>query len=460
VDTIRISWPNGLIQNEMDQAVKRTAELKEAPRLSGSCPMVFAWDGRKFEFIDDVLGVAPLGASSGDGDYFPVSSHEYISIPGQQLGLREGRYEIRITEELHEVSYIDQVRLIALDHPAGVDIVTNEKFKSPPFPEFRLFGVTRRIFPVSARDGNGRDLLDSVLRRDRVYADGFRHDMAGVAEIHSLTLDFGPGAARDNRAVLMLSGWIDWADGSTFMAASQGSKDGLVLPYLQVKDAAGQWRTAIEDMGVPAGEPRTIAVDLTGKFLSASREVRIVTNTCVYWDQIYLSEDTAAPPARLTAMDAETADLTLRGFSRAVVDPRHEQPEYYDYSEWRPAAMWNPVPGLYTRFGDVRELVAAADDRLEAGFPGAGGRLVERCRRQHRLRRFGRAAAFPRDEPLSVPGLGAFPRRRGAPRLAQGVQRAALGELHRAAGGGAVATGSTEERDGGRRLPGTGGGRR
>jgi len=224
--------------------------------------------------------------------------------------------------------------------------------------------VSRRIFPISARDGNGRDVLAKVLRRDRVYADGFRHDMAGVAEMHSLELDFGPNAARDNRAVLMLSGWIDWADGSTFMAASQGSKDGLVLPYLQVKDAAGQWRTVIEDMGVPAGEPRTIAVDLTGKFLSGSRAVRIVTNTCVYWDQIYLSEDTAAPRTRLTAMDAETADLTLRGFSRAVVDPRHEQPEYYDYSEWRPAAMWNPVPGLYTRYGDVRELLAAADDRF------------------------------------------------------------------------------------------------
>ncbi len=364
VDTIRISWPNGMIQNEIDRPLAQTADIKEAPRLSGSCPMIFAWDGRKFEFIADVLGVAPLGASSGDGDYFPVSSHEYVTIPGGQLALRDGRYEVRITEELHEVSYIDQVRLIALDHPAGVDIVTNEKFKSPPFPEFRLFGVSRRIFPVSARDGNGRDVLDKVLRRDRVYADGFLHDMAGVAEMHALELDFGPDAARDNRAVLMLSGWIDWADGSTFMAASQGSKDGLVLPYLQVKDAAGQWRTVIEDMGVPAGEPRTIAVDLTGKFLSSSREVRIVTNTCVYWDQIYLSEDTAAPRTRLTAMDAETADLTLRGFSRAVVDPRHEQPEYYDYSEWRPAAMWNPVPGLYTRYGSVRELLAAADDRF------------------------------------------------------------------------------------------------
>jgi tetratricopeptide (TPR) repeat protein len=364
VDTVRITWPNGMIQNQTNEPVDRAAVYKEAPRMSGSCPMIFAWDGRKFEFIADVLGVAPLGASSGDGDYFPVNDKEYVQIPSDLLRPRDGRYEIRITEELHEVSYIDQVRLIALDHPARVDVVTNEKFKAPPFPEFRLYGVSRPLYPISARDGRGRDLLASILRRDRVYAGGFRHDMAGVAEMHVLDLDFGPNAAKGNRAVLMLNGWIDWADGSTFMAASQGSKDGLVLPYLQVKDAAGQWRTVIEDMGVPAGEPRTIAVDLTGKFLSSSREVRIVTNACVYWDQIYLSENTAPPHVSLTALDAEAAGLTLRGFSRAIVHPRHEQPEYYDYQQWQAVAMWNPVEGLYTRFGDVRDLVAAADDRL------------------------------------------------------------------------------------------------
>ncbi|MGE5644517.1 MAG: tetratricopeptide repeat protein [Acidobacteriota bacterium] len=364
VDTVRISWPNGLIQNQMNEAVDRAALYKEAPRLSGSCPMIFAWDGRKFEFIADVLGVAPLGASSGDGDYFPVDNDEYVQIPGDQLALRDGRYEIRITEELHEISYIDQVRLIAVDHPAATEIVTNEKFKAPPFPDFRLYGVNRRIFPKAARDGRGRDLLQTVLRRDRVYASGFKHDMAGVAEMHALELDFGPNAAKDNRAVLMLRGWIDWADGSTFMAASQGGGNGIVLPYLQVKDAAGRWQTVIEDMGVPAGEPRTIAVDLTGKFLSSSREVRIVTNACVYWDQIFLSEDTAPPAARMTAMDAEAADLALRGFSRAYIDANHEQPEYYDYGQWRPAAMWNPVPGVYTRFGDVRELITAVDDRF------------------------------------------------------------------------------------------------
>ena len=34
------------------------------------------------------------------------------------------------------------------------------------------------------------------------------------------------------------------------------------MPYLQMQDAAGRWKTVIEDMGMPAGKPKTIAVDL------------------------------------------------------------------------------------------------------------------------------------------------------------------------------------------------------
>ena len=78
----------------------------------------------------------------------------------------------------------------------------------------------------------------------------------------------GKQAAPDNRAVLVLNGWVDWADGSTFLAAAQESKEGLIPPYLQVKDAAGNWKTVIQDMGMPDGKPKTIAVDLSGKFLT------------------------------------------------------------------------------------------------------------------------------------------------------------------------------------------------
>ena len=371
VDTVRITWPNGLIQNETKQAAGAHA-FKEAPRLSGSCPMIFTWDGSGFRFITDVLGVAPLGASSGDGNYFPVDHDEYVQIPGEALALRDGKYEVRITEELREVSYLDAVHLLALDHPAGTEIFTNDKFKSPPFPDYRLFGVQQRIYPSAARNGfgqgEGRDVLPRLLARDNTYPEGFRHNAAGVAELHALDLDFR-GAAPDGRAVLILSGWVDWADGSTFLGAGQESKEGLVFPYLQVKDAAGQWRTVIEDMGMPSGKPKTIAVDLTGKFLSASREVRIVTSLCVYWDEIFLAEQAGAPEVRQTELAPADAHLRFRGFSRPVLDPQRRQPERFDYQSWMPAGAagvtaWNPTPGLYTRYGDVRPLLAGVDDLL------------------------------------------------------------------------------------------------
>ncbi|MEA2694842.1 MAG: hypothetical protein QOJ16_4229, partial [Acidobacteriota bacterium] len=364
-DTVRITWPNGLIQNEPRQAIGERRLYKEAQRLSGSCPMIFTWDGLRFRFITDVLGVAPLGASSGDGEYFPVDHDEYVQVPAEALRQVDGRYEVRITEELHEVSYLDQVRLFALDHPRDLEVFTNDKWKGPPFPEFRLFGVRKRIYPVAARDDRG-DVLSRVLHRDGTYPDSFRRDFTGVAEAHTLTLDFGR-AAPDGRAVLVLTGWVDWADGSTFLGAAQAAGGALQTPSLQVKDAAGRWRTVIEDMGMPSGKPKAIAVDLTGKFLSASREVRIVTNVCVYWDEIFLSEEASAPEppsVRSTPLDPAAADLHFRGFSTPVIHPERKQPEAFDYGRLLPLPPWNPTPGFYTRYGDVRPLLTAADDRL------------------------------------------------------------------------------------------------
>jgi hypothetical protein len=362
VDTVRITWPNGLIQNEAKQPAGKTYSYEEAQRLSGSCPMIWTWDGEDFRFITDVLGVAPLGASSGDGNYFPVDRDEYIQIPRDALVGRDGSYEIRITEELSEVAYLDKVSLIAVDHPAGIDLLTNDKFKGPPFPDFRLFGVRQKTYPVSALQ-NGKDVWTSVLRRDRTYADGFRRDRSGVAETWSLDIDFGKRAAVDGRAVLVLNGWVDWADGSTFYAKAQESKGGLITPYLQMRNAQGEWQTVIGDMGMPAGKPKTIAVDLTGKWLTDSREIRIVSNLALYCDEIYLTADTAAPDYRMTSLSPR-AQFHFRGFSRPVIHPERKQPESFIYADPSPVSMWTQTPGMYTRYGDVSELLADGDDRF------------------------------------------------------------------------------------------------
>jgi len=366
VDVIRITWPNGLIQNEVQQATSQTHIYQEAQRLSGSCPMIWTWNGREFQFITDVLGVAPLGARNGDGSYFPVDHDEYVQIPGDALqpvhdDHNRDRYEVRVTEELSEVSYLDQIQLYAVYHPAGTEIFTNEKFKGPPYPEFRLFSVERRIYPKTARDDQGADVLPQLIAKDQRYPDQFRRSETGVEDLHSLDLDFG-SVAPSGKAILLLNGWVDWPDGSTFRRASQESEAGLVMPYLQVQDAGGAWKTVNQDMGMPAGKPKTIAVPV--EFLSASRKVRIVTNLCVYWDEIFLSEDTSDAGVKPTLIPFDSADLHFRGFSEARIHPRRKQPDTFFYDHVTPASFWNPTPGLYTRFGRVDNLLREVDDQL------------------------------------------------------------------------------------------------
>ena len=178
-----------------------------------------------------------------------------------------------------------------------------------------------------------------------------------------LDLDFGSAAA-SNHAVLVLHGWVDWADGSTFVSAEQEHKN-LIFPYLQVKDAAGNWKTVVADMGIPSGKPKTMAVDLTGKFLSAAREVRIVTNLCVYWDEIYLLESNAPPTARLRTATMLSADLHFRGFSKATIHPQRKQPEHVRLSDGRAehpcgTRLRETIPDT----APLRDLLQNPDDRM------------------------------------------------------------------------------------------------
>lgn len=373
IDTVRITWPNGLIQNEVKQRAGVLLKFQEAQRLSGSCPMIWTWNGAGFEFVTDVLGVAPLGASAGDGRYFPVDHDEYVWIDGDRLKARAGKLDVRITEELAEVSYLDQVELMAVDHPAGIEIFTNDKWKSPPYPDFRLYGGAHRVYPLRAMLDGRQDVTERILKRDRRYIDSFARDFRGVAQKHAIELDFGQAAAA-NRAVLVLHGWVDWADGSTFLQQAQSTPEGLLPPVLQAKDDRGNWVTILEDMGMPAGKPKTIAVDLTGKFPGNLRQLRIITNLALYWDEIFLLEDSTTPEARLVPAKPLSADLHFRGFSKNIVHPLRRQPEQFFYEPVSLRAPWNPTSGRYTRFGDVLELITAIDDRMV--IMGSGDELA------------------------------------------------------------------------------------
>ena len=171
IDVIRITWPNGLIQNETQQPTGLAFNYEEKERLSGSCPTLFTWNGQEFEFITDMLGAAALGLRVGEDEYFAADHDEYIQIPSGSLARIGQHYEIRITEELREVAYLDQLRLIAVDHPLEVDFFTNDKLKATPLPEWHLFGVKERLYPLWAQDQRGRDVLSRIVKLDRSYPD-------------------------------------------------------------------------------------------------------------------------------------------------------------------------------------------------------------------------------------------------------------------------------------------------
>ena len=399
-DAVRVIWPAGIVQAETQiagpgnsstinskTASFLTLDVTELDRKPSSCPYLYAWNGERFEFITDFMGGGEMGHLEEPGRFNKPDPDEYVRIRGDQLKERNGRYELRVTNELEEAVFADRFQLVAVDHPQGVEVYPNEGLTDPPRP-FKLYATRNARPPLTAVDDHGNDVLSRVARLDRQYPDDFRRDrIRGYADEHTLTMKLAdpgkqtislrvkPNDARTQtnslqyeRVILLLTGWTDYAWSSDNLAAAQGRKT-MMLPALQVKDDRGLWRTVVQDIGIPVGRPQTVTVDLTGKFLSSSREVRIVTNMRILWDQILVDTSGEQAPLRMMRLDPVGAHLRWRGFSREIT-PDGREPFGYDYEQISFTSPWKVMPGRYTREGDVRELLLEADDMFVISRPG------------------------------------------------------------------------------------------
>ncbi len=361
-EVLRVVWTNGVPQSEVDPKINTT--VVETQILKGSCPMLYAWDGERHRFVTDLLWPSPLGMLMDDGRRaFSDAAQDYVKVRGDQLRAREGVYSLRITEELWETVYLDEVRLMAVDHPAEAGVYVDERFRPPPFPPFRLHTARNPRPPVSATDDRGRDALGRLRAEDGRYVDGFEVTaFQGVAAPHSLTLDLGafPDSAR---VTLFLNGWVFPTDTSLNLALSQRT-DGLrgQPPSVEVPDREGRWQTVIPFAGFPNGKRKTCVLDLTGKFLCEDRRVRISTNMQVYWDRAFFTVDEPEVPTTVTTLTPARADLRYRGFSR-VYREGENGPHLFDYEDVKGGPAWRDLEGDYTRYGDVTPLLLAADDQ-------------------------------------------------------------------------------------------------
>jgi tetratricopeptide (TPR) repeat protein len=360
-DTVRVIWTSGIVQSETEIDSAKTTNVIEIDRKPSSCPFLYAWNGERFEFITDFMGGGEMAYWQGYGKYNRPDPDEYVRITNDKLKPKNGHYEIRVTNELEEVLYVDRLQLIAVAHPIETEVYPNEGLANPTSSKFILYTTRNAHAPLSAVDESGKDVLGKLKSIDRNFVDTFRlHKIQGFAETHTLTLSLDDKKGFKGRTLLLMNGWTDYAFSSDNVAASQTGMS-LQFPSLQVKDKRGKWKTVIENIGIPVGRPQTMTVDLTGKFLSDSREARIVTNMRVYWDKISVDTSNDKSLLEITRLEPVSADLRWRGYSLEV-SPDGREPFVYDYEKVTFTSPWKVFTGTFTREGDVRELLNDIDD--------------------------------------------------------------------------------------------------
>ena len=362
-DAIRILWPNGSPQGEFELKADQMAEAPE--RLKGSCPWLFADDGTGMKFVTDFIWRSPLGLRiNAQNTAGVIQTRDWVKIRGDQLKARDGFYNLRITADLWETHFFDQVALMTVDHPIGTDVNVDERFAIPP-PPLAVRPMTPPRPVTRAVDDRGQDVTALVSARDGKYLDTFgRGDYQGVTRDHWVTLDLGPDTAQGTPVWLVGIGWIHPTDSSINVALGQGHHAPPRDLSLEVPNGKGGWAVAKPHLGFPEGKNKTVLIDLSGLLRPGlPRQVRLRTNLEIYWDFLGTSQALPKTPLRTQTLALERAILRYRGFS-VTHQANASSPELPDYSQLGGAApRWLDLEGYYTRYGDVRELLARTDDR-------------------------------------------------------------------------------------------------
>jgi tetratricopeptide (TPR) repeat protein len=403
-DVVRMTWPTGVLQDEIGVAANKVQNIQELDRRGSSCPTLFAWDGHEYQLVGDMLGAGVVGhwiAASDDSvvpqGLKPTSSEtrsgtakavpfpkpisetssgairniarptEAIKLDRASLREKDGKLSFRFMEPLEESVYLDQVKLLAVDHLADVNVDPNEYFASnPPYPPFKVVFSNNNDTrpPAGAWDEHGHNVLPDLLAH-RYFGDFKVLSFMGFTEPHSLKLDLGEPYL-GGPLWLLMHGEIEYFSATSMYAADQAHLRPFA-PYVDAQvtgsDGKEKWVRVVDDMGFPAGGARTMTADLSGKLPLGTRRIRLTTNLQIYWDNILISRTSQQQTARLTALPLARAELNFHGFPLKIEDQPPGNVKYI-YEKTSATGPYTRPAGAYTRYGDVRPLLDSVDDKF------------------------------------------------------------------------------------------------
>jgi hypothetical protein len=336
------------------------------------CPYVFAWDGHAYRYESTLGGASLVGRREHlvDGrhaEFEPLWIRLGAAAVDFSSGLGRARAKIVVGDD--EIAYLDRARLSVAYHPSGHEVVASSSMqwstvrKRDPRQLHALRTAAFRA-PLSATWKGVRDVTASLSTRDE------RAAYSDVTTENWYELDFGPIERREH-ARLVIDGWKLKMNRN--LAAGVPER----RPRLEVLSREGVWTPAL-DLGAPRGDRKAVVVDLSALDVPEGRwHFRLWTGThedrkaMWYLDRVRLTEE--APAAlRVVDLAASRAELAFSGAPTVRDASNHDHPLRVEDDGLGSAPFGEEAWGRFTRYGDVHELLATADDRLVVMRRGDG----------------------------------------------------------------------------------------
>ena len=163
--------------------------------------------------------------------------------------------------------FVDRLQLVAVDHPADVEVYPERGHDGAAAAAFTLYATRGAHVPPRAVDDHGHDVPPAIAARRPPLPRRLRRSLPirGYAAPHTLTLDLGADA--DNAVLLLTGGRTTRSPATTSPRHQRGLRaDAAVLAGA----GPGAWRTVDEDIGIP-GRPAADRVGRSGR--ASSRRV-------------------------------------------------------------------------------------------------------------------------------------------------------------------------------------------
>ena len=154
----------------------------------GGCPYVYAWDGQQYVMDNNLLPASEMSNGADVEDRYML---EQPLVPIYQ-GTAFSLYSLQIREFEHEHDFIDQVKLIALDHASDVKIAVT--------PKGEILTYKQPLAPLSCIDNYGTSRLNEIVSMDGNVSDTTTYFEEYPSDY--LILNFGKVDAENAKLIL------------------------------------------------------------------------------------------------------------------------------------------------------------------------------------------------------------------------------------------------------------------